>query len=251
MIVISILFAVLLLATPPLILGVWVVFLFRFWGVEPPLKLTKMLVHSQSEAVARHRAWIILTIGVFSVVILLFLGLDMLLAQKVKDLETNILGERNYSIVLTFLYSPVWLALVLEAWLMLLSYFGLIYKGPIDRGQQIKRFVIPMIQLVGILIGLIGFGWWSYVGITDQSRLESINNFSFVVLSPITVLLTVGLVIMLFISLRQISVMEENIGGQSEQVSRKMTAVLLLTLVLLGAVGGVLSILIYHDRSLW
>ncbi|NIT58909.1 MAG: hypothetical protein GWN00_22605 [Aliifodinibius sp.] len=108
-----------------------------------------------------------------------------------------------------------------------------------------------MIQLVGILIGLIGFGWWSYVGITDQSRLESINNFSFVVLSPITVLLTVGLVIMLFISLRHISVMEENIGGQSEQVSRKMTAVLLLTLVLLGAVGGVLSILIYHDRSLW
>jgi hypothetical protein len=258
MIVISGLFAILHLITSPLVLGAWVVLLFRFGVLGSLFRQTKILVDHQKEPAARNRTWLILTIGVFSIFIILFFCLDVLLIQRSGDLELSVLGERSsivITVVLTFPYSPVWLVLTLEAWLILAGYFGLHYllyrlEVPVDRGQHIKSFAVTMLQLVGILTALIGFGWWSYVGITDQSRFESIDNFSIVVLSPTTVLLTVGLVIMLFISLSKITAIEEN-TEQHEQVAGRITIALLSTLILFGTVGSILSILIHYDRSVW
>lgn len=253
--VVFLLFMPLFLATPPLILGIWVVLLLRFGILGSLLRKTRLFVDPQKEHGARNKAWMILTIGVFSVFIILFGGLSLLLVEKIKDLEAGILGERNYSIVISFLYSPICFVLIIEAWLMLLSYFGLHYvlhrlDVGVDRVQHIKSFAMTVIQLAGVLTAFLGFGWWSNLGIMNQSMFGSTLNFSIVELSPITVFLTAGLVIMLFVSVNKISKIEENVE-EHQQTARRMTIVSLSTLILLSLMGGSLSLLIHYDRSLW
>lgn len=182
MIVVFFFFSLLLLATPPLILGVWVVLLVRFGVLELLFRPTKTREHSKGK-VAVNKVGPILPVGVFGVLILLYLCLIFVWGQKVKELETNILGERSYSIVLTFLVSPVFLILISEAWLSFLSYFGLHYllhhlKIPLSLSHLIKSFVMTIVQSMSILTGLIGFGWWSNLGITNENRFEHIFNIS-------------------------------------------------------------------------
>jgi hypothetical protein len=238
-----------------LILGIWVVLLFRIGILGSLFKPTKILKYSEEQAFS-NKTWLILAIAVFSVLSMLYLCLILVLGgQGVKELETSIVGQRNFSIVMSFLFSPIFLILILEAWLTLSSYFGLHYllhrlEVSIDQNHRIKRFTVTVIQFVGVLTCLIGFGWWSYLGITDQDRIDLIRNFSFDVLSPTTVLLTGGLVILLFISLSKILAIEEN-TKQHAHIAGRMTILLLSTLILLGLIGGILSILFHYDRSQW
>jgi hypothetical protein len=256
MLLISFLFASLLLLTPPLILAGWVVLLARVGLPGSRLRQIKILTDAQ-EQTTKNRIWLILAIGVFGILIMFCLGLNILLSLE-GGREWNAIdsGTGEYSsIVLSFLYSPIMSILSLEAWLVLVSYFGFHYiihhfNVSENQGQWIEKFAVTAIQLIGIFTGLIGFVWWSYVGIMDQGKLDSSNNFSLVELSPITVLLTIGLVIMLFISLGRITAIEQN-TEQLEQIAGKMALTLLSVLISLGLVGGILSILIHQARSPW
>jgi hypothetical protein len=188
------------------------------------------------------------------VFIILIMGFGNLYAASATqlggNLATSTLGEYSTGrIALTFLYSPVALVLTLEAWLLLLSYFGLPYllhclKCSADQIQRIKRIVITAIYYLAVLTGFGGFGWWSSL---DQNRYNSLLDFSYIVLSPITVLLTAGLVIMLFISFKEAVALDEA-GEDRYQVVPRMALVLLSSLIFLGLIGGSLALLIHYER---
>lgn len=256
MLLVSLLFSSLLLVTPPLILAGWVVLLIRIGPLITLFERVEILRENRENTSYKNRVWTVVAIVTFAIFVILCLVLDLLLLGKDREWQSSISNQNDYfSIVLSFLYSPIMSVLILEAWLVLVSYFvsqqGL-YQFPVSalRRQWIGKFTVTTAQLTGILTGVIGFAWWGYIGITDQIKFDKLNNFALVELSPITVLLTFGLVILLFVLLRKISTLEDN-RVQSEQVAGRMTVILLASLVVVSTIGGLLSILIHYDRSGW
>jgi hypothetical protein len=235
----------------------------RFGLLGDAIGRTSWLIDPQEDSVARGQSWLALAIGIFILLIMLYISPHLVSSlQQGEDLETYILDQKLPSLgtfclnllytPFALLYSPIALLLTIEAWLILLSYFSLHYllhrlKVPTDQIQSLKTAGMTMLQFLGILTCLIGFGWLSNL---NSIRYEAINNFSLVVLSPATVLLTFGLVFILFTSLNKILAVEEN-TEQHQQIARRMTFVLFSTLILLGLVGGSLSFLIHYTREPW
>jgi hypothetical protein len=256
MLVVSFFFMLLLLSTPPLILGGWLILLLRFGLLGDIIGRTNWLINPQEDSVARSQSWLILTMGIFILLIMLYVSPHLVSSMpQGENLETYIPDQRLPSLgglALAFLdlpfalmRGPVAPLLSMEAWLVLLSYFGLHYflhrlKVPTDQVQCLKTTGITVLQFLGVLTSFIGLGWWRDL---DSVRRESIGDF-LLVLSPTTVLLTFGLVFMLFFSLNKILAVEEN-TEQHQQIARRMVFVLLSTLILLGLVGGGLSLLIH------
>jgi hypothetical protein len=250
MLFVSLFFILLQFPTPPLILASWLVLFLRFGLSGAIIKRTSWLIDPQADSVARGQSWLALTIGIFILLIMLFVSPFLVsLMQESESSQTYTPGEWAPSLgilALSFFYSPIALLLTIEAWLTVLSYFGLHYflhrlKVPTDQIQCFKTTGITTLQFLGILTGLIGFGWWSSL---NPPRGELLGNFSPIVLSPTAVLLTFGLVFMLFFSLNKILAVEEN-TEQHQQTAKRMVFVLLSTLILLGLVGGILSFLIH------
>lgn len=246
---IALLFMLLLFPTPPLVLGTWIILLLRFGLSGVPFRWTAWLVDPQEEPAARSRSWVLLTVMVLIILMMGFGNLYVVSAGQLGGhLAASALGEGRYStgrVALTFLYCPVALLLTLEAWLFLLSYFGLpcfLHRrnySP-DQAQQIKRLVITAIYFLALLTGFSGFGWWSNL---DQNRYNTLLDFSYIVLSPTTGLLTAGLVIMLFLSFKEAVALDEA-GEPPHQVATRMTRVLFASLVLLSLTGGGMSLMI-------
>lgn len=248
------LFAPLLFSTPPLILGGWLLLFLRFGLSGEIIKRTSWLMDPQEDSVARGQNWLILTIGVFILSIMLFVSPFLVSSmQQNENLETYIPGERVLSfgtLVLTFLYSPISLLLTIEAWISLLIYFGLHYllhrlKVSIDQIQCLKTTIMTALQFLGIVTTLVGFGWWRSL---NPARQDAIHNFSLVILNSTTVILTFGLVMVLFISMNKILAVEETVE-QHQQLAGKMALMLLLMLVLLSLMGGGLSIWMHYNRD--
>jgi hypothetical protein len=250
MFVLPFLSMLLLFLTPALIFAGWFVLFLCFGLSGEIIKRTSWLIDPQADSVARGESWLTLAMGIFILSTMLFVSLLCgALMQESQSSQTYVSGERAPSLgvlVFTFIYSPIALLLVIEAWLSLLNYFGLHYllhrlKVSIDQVQCPKTISMTVLQFLTIVTGLVGFGWWCNL---DPARREAIFHFSFIILSPTTVLLTFGLVVMLFFSLNKIPALEENIE-QHQQIARRMVFVLLSTLILLGLVGGILSLLIH------
>jgi hypothetical protein len=231
-----------------LITGMWLVLLVRF-GLLPLLLEQSELAADRKKHITRSLTRAILGIGMIGVLIMPFLCCN---PEGLWNWGEDTIGE-DFGMISGFLYSPVWLALIVEGWLALLCYFGSHnflsnLEVPLDRRQQINRHVVMAILLVGLLTGLIGSGWWIYMVTADRNRLEEVVRFGLVLLSPMTVLLTLGMLVMLAISLVQALFLEES-DGQRKDVARNMTLVLLLTVTVLGVIAGIWSDSIY--RTFW
>jgi hypothetical protein len=226
-----------------LIAGMWLTLLVRF-GLLPLLLERSEMPTGRKKHLTRNVTRVILGIGVIGVPIVMpILCCNKQLLHRLGDLGIATIGEESSGVAYMFLYSPVWLALIVEGWLVLLFYFGshnfLSNLGvPLDRRQRINRHVVIAMLLVGLLTGLIGSGWWAYMATADWNRLEEASRLGSVVLSPASVLLTLGMVVMLPISLEQALFIEES-DGQREDVARNMTLVLLLAMTLLGVIGAI------------
>jgi hypothetical protein len=225
-----------------LIAGTWLTLLVRF-GLLPLLLERSEMPPDRKKHITRNVTRVILGIGVIGVPFMPILCCNKQFLHWTGDVQAAILGEKSVNVLDLFLYSPVWLALIVEGWLVLLLYFGshnfLSNLGvPLDRRQRISRHVVMAMLLVGLLTGLIGSGWWAYMATADWDRLEEAFDLGSVVLSPASVLLTLGMVVMLPISLVQALFLEES-DGQREDVARNMTLVLLLAMTLLGVIGAI------------
>jgi hypothetical protein len=236
-----------------LITGMWLVLLVRF-GLLPLLLERSETPPDRKKHITRSVTRVILGIGLIGVPIVMpILCCNEQLLHRLGDLGTATIGEESSGVAYMFLYSPVWLALIVEVWLVLLCYFGshnfLSNLGiPLDRRQRINRHVVMAMLLVGLLTGLIGSGWWAYMATADWNRFEEAFRFGAVVLSPTTIFLTLGMVVMLPIALVQALLIEESYG-QREDVARNMTLVLLLMMTLLGLIGGISSD--SANRAVW
>jgi hypothetical protein len=244
----------LLSLTPSLIFSGWFILFLRLGLLGEIIKRTSWFVDPQADAEARDESWLTLAMGIFLLSTMLFISLLCgTLMQESQSSQTYVSDERVLSLgalVFTFIYSPISLLLAIAAWLSLLNYFGLHYllhrsKVSIDQIQCPKTTSMTVFQFLTIVTGLVGFGWWCNL---DRARQATIFNFSIIILSPTTVLLTFGLVVMLFFSLNKILAIEEA-TEQHQQIARRMVFVLLSTLILLGLVGGGLSFLIHCDRT--
>jgi hypothetical protein len=225
-----------------LIAGTWLTLLVRF-GLLPLLLERSEMPRDQKKHFTRSVTRVILGIGVIGVPFMPILCCNKQLLHRLGDLGTATIGEESSGVAYMFLYSPVWLALIVEGWLVLLCYFGshnfLSNLGiPLDGRQRINRHVVIAMLLVGLLTGLIGSGWWAYMATVDWNRVEEAFDLGSVVLSPASVLMTLGMVVMLPISLVQALFLEES-DGQREDVARNMTLVLLLAMTLLGVIGAI------------
>jgi len=223
-----------------LIAGTWLTLLVRF-GLLPLLLERSEMPPDRKKHITRNVTRVILGIGVIGVPFMPILCCNKQFLHWTGDVQAAILGEKSVNVLDLFLYSPVWLALIVEGWLVLLLYFGshnfLSNLGvPLDRRQRISRHVVMAMVLVGLLTGLVGSGWWIYMATADWDRLEEAFVLGSVVLSPASVLLTLGMVVMLPVSLVQALFIEES-DGQREDVARNMTLVLLLAMTLLGVIG--------------
>ena len=167
------LFMLLLLFTPPLIFAGWFVLFLRFGLSGEIIKRTSWLVDPQADSVARGESWLSLAMGIFILSTMLFISLlSGALMQESQGSQTYVSGERAPSLgalVFTFTYSPISLLLVIEAWLSLLNYFGLHYllhrlKVSIDQVQCPKTISMTVLQFLTIVTVLVGFGWWCLFG---------------------------------------------------------------------------------------
>jgi hypothetical protein len=223
-----------------LITGMWLVLLVRF-GLLPLLLERSEMPPDRKKHITRSVTRVILGIGLIGVPIVMPILCRS--PDRLWDLGMTIIDEKSLSVIFGFLYGPVWFALIVEGWLVLLCYFGshnfLSNLGvPLDRRQRINRHVVMAMLLVGLLTGLIGSGWWAYMATADWDRLEEAFDLGSVVLGPASVLMTLGMVVMLPISLVQALFLEES-DGQREDVARNMTLVLVLAMTLLGVIGAI------------
>jgi hypothetical protein len=225
-----------------LITGIWLALLVRF-GLLPLLLERSEMPTDRKKHLIRSVTRVILGIGVIGVPFMPFLCCNRQFLHWTGNLQAVIIGEESSGVVDMFVYSPVWFALIVEGWLVLLCYFGshnfLSNLGvPVDQRQRTNRHVVMAMVLVGLLTGLVGSGWWAYMATADWNRLEEASRLGSVVLSPASVLLTLGMVVMLPVSLVQALFIEES-DGQREDVARNMTLVLLLAMTLLGVIGAI------------
>jgi hypothetical protein len=236
----------------PLIIGTWLILLGRF-GILPLILEFSMKFTHQKEHIIKWVTQMILKIGLVSVFAISFLcWWSLPLGDWIQELATAFIGEKDFDMI-TLSGSPVWLVLIVEAWLVLLCYFGLRYLlrfwGMLsEQYQRISKYTTIITIFLEIFTSLIVFGGWIYTGIKNWDKFDLVSNFTLVVLSPITNLLTIGMVVMLYISLRKALMIEENIE-QAEGVAKNMTLILLSTFILLSIIGGILSIAIHLDRQ--
>jgi hypothetical protein len=162
------------------------------------------------------------------------------------------IGEDSLGVVYLFVYSPIWLAIIVEEWLIVLFYFGSFHlsdflRGPIRQPKHVIWRIIIAALLIGVTIALVGFSWWIYIATVAWDKFEETYRFGWVVLSPVTGLLTIGMAVMLPISMVKAVSMGES-EDQREHHARGMTVTLLLVFLFLSVVGGLWSAYIY---SLW
>ncbi len=245
-------FAVPVFCMGPLIIGVWLILLIRFGLLSLLLEWLQVLPDQKTQ-ITRYVTQMLsrfLMIGFF---VLPFLACHPYFVLWLSNFGETIIDERLFHIGWTFLVSPTWIALVVEAWLALAVYFGLCYLQsrlgvPVNNQQSTTSYTMIGMALIGFFTGLIGLRQWINMAMEDISSFETVKNFGYVVLSPTIDILTVGLLVMLYISLGKSLLMDENIK-QHQQIAKKMTIIVLLTLLILGVVGGLLSIYIHNVRQ--
>lgn len=141
---------------------------------------------------------------------------------------------------LDFLYSPVWFVLILEGWSVFIYHSRLNYLANYSETFIGKRhFVNRNIEIItiflGVITGLVGFIWWNYSNLSYRLGL---------ILSPITALLAIGIIIMLFVYLKK----DFTVKNEEENpiLARNLTRNSLVTFFILSAIGGVWSGLMYN-----
>jgi hypothetical protein len=229
---------------PALIVGVWLALLIRF-GLLPLLLEREETPVDQEPKLSKTATRLALGLGLIIMPILCCDWHFGLLSR----LRLATLGEENSGVILLFLSSPVWLALIVEEWLALLYLFGLPHlldhlRIPKDRHRNIRWYGVMLILIIGIVTGLGGLNWWLHMANTDWNTLDEISSFGLVVLRPAIGLLSIGMAVMLPISLRRANFEESEYGN--EHLTRRMTIVLLSTFILLSIVGYIWSASIYR-----
>jgi hypothetical protein len=237
-------FALLSLFIPGLIVGIWLALLIRF-GLLPLLLERQEIPIGQEPKLIKTVTKLAFGLGLIIMPVLCCDWRFGLLAR----LGLSILGEINYGVTKQFLSSPVWLALIVEEWLALLCYFGLPYVLdylgiPKDRHRNISWYGVMLVLFVGVVTGLGGLNWWLHMVNIDWNRLDEISSFGVIVLSPPTVLLSIGMAVMLPVSLKKAHF--EDSEYRNERLTRRMTVILLSTFVPLSIVGYICSASIYR-----
>ena len=251
MFLIAIFFAMLSPFIPPLIVGIWLVFLVRF-GLLFLLFEWLGLPADQKVQITRYVSRIISGIITIYILIPFFLCGNGEFVFWLKDLGEATIDGWKFDIIWSFLFSPTWLVLIVGEWLTLLHYFGFLYLLgrfgiPLNQRQYIGNYTMIVMLFLGLLTGLLGLNQWIHIGTENWQRIEEAQDFGFIELSSTTGLLTIGLLVMLYISLEKFLAMEENIK-QYEHIAKNMTIALLLTFVILGMLGGAISIGIHYER---
>ena len=176
-----------------------------------------------------------------------FLCCNMQFLSWLGEFGAATLGEKALGVIFSFLYSPVQLILIVEGWLALICHFRWHYLScrldmSIGQEQNIYQYSVRAILFIGIITGLVGLGWWTFI---PEDKFEDTFRLGLVVLSPATSLLTIGMVMMLPISLAR----DLKIAGNDEHsatVARNATMALLAVFLILSVVGGIWSVLMYH-----
>jgi hypothetical protein len=252
MFLIAIFFAMLSPFIPPLIVGILLLLLVRF-GLLFLLLEWLGLPADQKVQITRYVSRIISGIIIIYILLPFFLCAPGEFVFWLQDLGEATIGGWKFDMIWSFLFSPTWLVLIVGAWLTLLYYFGFLYLlgrfgVPLNQRQYISSFAMTIMVFVGLLTGLLGFRQWIHMATENPLRFEEAQDFGFIELSSTTGLLTIGLLVMLYISLEKSLAMEENIE-RYEHIAKNMAIALLLALVILGVLGGAISIGIHFDRK--
>jgi hypothetical protein len=237
-------FALLSLFIPGLILGIWLALLIRF-GLLPLLLERRDIPLGQEPNLIKTVTKLALGLGL---IIMPALCLDWRFGLLAR-LSLAILGETYYGVTKQFLSSPVWLALIAEEWLALLWFFGLPHlldhlRIPKDRHRNISWYGMMLMLFLGVVTGLGGLNWWLHMANTGWNKLDDLSSLGLIVLSPPTGLLSIGMAVMLPVSLKKAHF--EDSEYRNEHLTRRMTVVLLSTFVLLSIVGYICSASIYR-----
>lgn len=229
-----------------LIVAIWLVLLIRFGGL--PLILERREVSTDLQMyITRNATRVVLGLVVIGVPFMPFLCCNMQFLSWLGEFGTATLGEKASWVIFSFLYSPVQLILIVEGWLVLICHFRWHYLScrldmPIGQGQNIYQYSVRTLLVIGVTTGLVGLGWWTSI---PEDKFEDAYRLGLVVLSPAASLLTIGMVIMLPISLAR----DLKISGKDEHsatVARNTTLALQATFLILSVIGGIWSVLMYH-----
>jgi hypothetical protein len=107
-----------------LITGMWLALFVRF-GLLPLLLERSEMPPGRKKHITRNVTRVILGIGVIGVPIVMpILCCNRQFLHWTGNLQEVIIGEEISGVVDMFVYSPVWLALIVEGWLVLLFHFG-------------------------------------------------------------------------------------------------------------------------------
>jgi hypothetical protein len=239
------------MALTPFIMGAGLVLLVRFGLLPRLLDQSKKTTDEKKQVVGRATR-VILWTGLAGMILTLLLCCNLELAGELWDLVDRAVSEAVRYTISTVLFGEVRIAIVVEEWLALIGFFGLCYVSnrlglTADRRQKISRYFANTLLVVGIGTVLGGIAWSVYT-YTTPLRWYNIQEASFitgVALSPFTGFLTLGMLVMLVISLIQATQLQQ-CNEQHEHLARRMTLALLITFVLLSAAGGIWSAYIYR-----
>lgn len=231
------------------ITGIWLILVVRL-GLLPRILICSEMPISQQKRVTKSVTRVVLSAGLVGVPATVFLCWITQLYARVGDLVTTTIVEESLGIVASFLFSPVWLVLIILAWLALLLHFGLHrllnrLRVPVQRRKHITWYAVMTMLIIGVVTGIGGFIWWLYTPSTHWNGLDRLLSFEIVVLSPATSLLTIGMVVMFPVSLMEaLSADQDEV--QYEPLARRVTIALLFIFILLSIVGGLWSVHIYR-----
>lgn len=238
-------------ALTPFIMGAWLALLVRF-GLLPQLLDRSKMTAGEKKHVVRRVTRVILGAGLVGMILTLFLCCNLeLVGELGYALEETVSEAVSYTIG-TVLFGVVRIAVVVEEWLALIGFFGLCYASnhlrlPTDQRQKISRYFAITLLVVGIGTILGGIAWSVYTYTTPVSwyRIEEVSFIVGVALSPLTGFLTIGMLVMVAISLVQVMDLQE-CNEQYQHLARSMTLALLIVFILLSTVGGIWSAYIYR-----
>jgi hypothetical protein len=243
-------------AWTPLIFGMWLILFIRF-GLLPWLhdRSETTTVTDQKDHITKRANRAMLRIALIGVPITLLLCGNLLVLEELSYLVESIVGESIVGVILEVLYGPVRVAILVEEWLAIICFFGVRYllhrlETPLDQQQRTSWYVISAILLTGVLTVLVGLGWSIYLNVSppDWAGLEEFGFATTTAIAPFTGFLTLGLVLMLAITLIQARDIEK--GGKSQnqraRLAQKTTLVFLVAFVFLSAIGGAWSVYIFR-----
>lgn len=247
-------FGFLLNAAPtPLIMGMWAVLFMRF-GLLPPLLARSKRTADEKKHVTKSLTRVTLGLGLLGTLLTFPLCYNIEWIGESRHLLEETVGNRIANVIASVLFGEVRIAIIVEEWLALIGFFGLRHMSnrfrlSIGQRQKISWYFAVTILVVGMVTVLAGLVWSinAYTEPVDWDRLEETGFIVGMALGPFTGLLTIGMVVMLAISLVQAIHLEEG-DGQREHLARSLTLALLSTFILLSVIGGLWSALIY---SLW